>query len=418
MAYYLIDYNSFPGTYSGFSSNLYVDTDTNGTVKWQIRIMRDSGSLLPFNNFTDATNGPRANYSIGPNSASSAAWTYDFRNAGGSGNNPVSRTIFSGSFTTTASTYSYSVTTNGKTPLGFAPNFSGSGSTNYTPPQATVPSINGLLLTQANTALSNAGLSGQNNGFITTTNINLNNTVLNQSPSAGTTVSPGSTVSFNVYTYVETRTVYFNGNGGSSSASSRTGTSDNSFNVTTPTAARTDFTFNGWYSQSSGGIFVIGANQSWNIPSQYNEATLFAQWTANAPTFSDSSITTTALLAKNISTNADRTVTASPVSSYSIVYSGSGLNPTSWLTINSSGQLSGVPPQIGTYTFLIRATNAGINTDTSTITLTVLPPGDRMTGSDTSTSLSIAKRYDGTNWIDLSVMKRFDGTNWIDISHT
>jgi len=215
------------------------------------------------------------------------------------------------------------------------------------------------------------------------------------------------------YTY---RTVYFDGNGGTSASASLEGRNDSSFAVTLPSATRTNFTFNGWYTASSGGTRVGGAGNTYNITS--NGVTLYAQWSALEPTFSDSTITTTALLAKNISTNPDRQVTASPVSSYSIVYSGSGTNPTSWLTINSSGELSGVPPQIGVYTFLIRATNSGINKDTSTITLTVLPPGDKMTGPDTSTSLSVAKRYDGTNWIDLSVMKRFDGTNWVDISHS
>jgi hypothetical protein len=134
------------------------------------------------------------------------------------------------------------------------------------------------------------------------------------------------------------------------------------------------------------------------------------------PVFSDQTITTTWIKTINFSSAPDRTVTASDAVSYSLVASGSGLNPTGWLTINSSGQLSGLPTTLGTYTFRVRATNSiSQTTDTNLITLTVNPPGNRATGPGATSDLTVGKRYDGTNWIDISTFKRFDGTNWVDV---
>jgi hypothetical protein len=134
-----------------------------------------------------------------------------------------------------------------------------------------------------------------------------------------------------------------------------------------------------------------------------------------APVFSDQSITTTWIKTINFSSAPDRTVLASNTTGYAIIYSGSGINPTGWLTINSSGQLSGLPSSVGVHTFVIRASGAGGNTDSSLITLTVNPPGDRATGSTTRENLTIARRFDGSNWIVANTFKRFDGTSWQDI---
>lgn len=225
------------------------------------------------------------------------------------------------------------------------------------------------------------------------------------------------------YTIVSDPTVYsvaFNPNGGIF-------TSDSSISVKTitqayygssigvPAISRAGYTFNGWYNAPSGGSLVISSSTTNYTPS--STINVYAQWSATAPVFSDQTITNTGVLAKNISTNPDRTVTASPVSSYSVISSGTGLDPTSWLSINSSGELSGIPSQIGVYTFKVRAASNGFTTDTSELTLTIYPAGKRMTGSGTSTTLTIAKRFDGTNWVNLKVMKRFDGTTWTDISN-
>lgn len=146
--------------------------------------------------------------------------------------------------------------------------------------------------------------------------------------------------------------------------------------------------------------------------------TLYAIWTQDLPVFTDFTITATGTLNKNVNTNPDRTVFAIPVQAYSILYSGSGLNPTSWLSINSSGQLSGVPTVIGTYTFKIRANNGGTsNTDTDEISFVVKPGGKKL-DVDTGQYIQLVKaqRNTGTNtWTNLTTMKRWNGSIWENI---
>lgn len=185
-----------------------------------------------------------------------------------------------------------------------------------------------------------------------------------------------------------------------------------------PTLTRTGYTFDGWYTSASGGTRVVATT----LYSTGSNTNLFAHWTASTPVFSDQSVTTTAHLNQDINTLIDHTVTASPVTSYSIVYSGSGLDPTSWISIakesgTNNGILSGKPPQIGIYTFTVRANNSGGgDTDSGLITLTVYPSGKRSIGYS-MTSLTTAKRFTGSAWVDMKVMKRFDGTSWQDISN-
>jgi hypothetical protein len=136
------------------------------------------------------------------------------------------------------------------------------------------------------------------------------------------------------------------------------------------------------------------------------------------PVFSDQTITTPWIKTRNFNAASDRTVAASDAAGYSIVASGSGLNPTGWLTINSSGQLSGLPTTLGAYTFVVRATNSiSQSTDSGLITLVVNPPGNRATGPGATLDLAVGKRHDGSGWVDISTFKRFDGTSWIDITN-
>ena len=134
-----------------------------------------------------------------------------------------------------------------------------------------------------------------------------------------------------------------------------------------------------------------------------------------APVFSDQAITTSWIKTRNFDAAPDRTVVASDVESYSVVYSGSGLNPTSWLTINSSGQLSGLPPALGVYTFAIRATNVTCSTDSTLKTLTINPPGNRRDATNFQTDMILTKRYTGTQWVNVTTFKRYNGTAWVDI---
>jgi hypothetical protein len=89
------------------------------------------------------------------------------------------------------------------------------------------------------------------------------------------------------------------------------------------------------------------------------------------PSFSDTSVTTNWVVNKNYSLAADRTIVASNTNSYSIVNPGTGTFA-SWISVNSSGQLSGTPTVPGTYSFRVRATGPGNDTvDTATISIVV-----------------------------------------------
>lgn len=237
---------------------------------------------------------------------------------------------------------------------------------------------------------------------------------------------PASNLTLTASWSVNSFTINYNSNNGTISGSGSTSSSSANYPSTSLTISSSSFTpptgygFGGWSTSQDNTLdYSPGNSYSFDLSSSSGSTTLYAIWTPQSPVFSDTApyITTTSILAKNVNTNSDYSVSASPVSSYSIFYSGSGLDPTSWLSINSSGQLSGIPPQIGVYTFKIRATNSSFNTDTSEISMTVLPAGKKMSGSNTSTSLSLAKRFDGTNWVNLKVMKRYNGSTWIDISN-
>jgi hypothetical protein len=71
------------------------------------------------------------------------------------------------------------------------------------PATTTVPNLTGLTLTQANTAISNASLSSSPTAQSTGATALNNNLVITgtQSPSSGSTVNVGSTVSFQYYSY-------------------------------------------------------------------------------------------------------------------------------------------------------------------------------------------------------------------------
>jgi hypothetical protein len=218
------------------------------------------------------------------------------------------------------------------------------------------------------------------------------------------------------YTY----SIFYNANGGSGSTQTTTTTSTNtsvSLTVASNQFTRSGFVFSSWNANSSGTGTTYFPGNGIILTASSPSITLFAQWGSGTPVFSDTTITTDWFLGRNYDAAPDRTVAASPVTGYSVVYAGPGLNPTNWLVISSSGQLSGTPPQVGQYTFLIRAINGTVFTDTQTYTLNIAPPGKRFADSTSSVPLTTARRFDGTNWVNLSLTRRFDGTNWIDISN-
>ena len=184
-----------------------------------------------------------------------------------------------------------------------------------------------------------------------------------------------------------------------------------------PILNRPGYILDGWYDSVTGGTKILEST----IYLLEADSDLYARWIVSTPIFSDETITTVGYLNKDVSTSVDHIIVATPANSYSIIYSGTGLDPTSWLTItkeagSNDGMLAGKPAQIGVYTFVVRANADGGYTDSGLFTMTILPVGKRSLGY-AMTSLTIAKRFDGSSWIDLKVMKRFDGQAWQDIGN-
>jgi hypothetical protein len=145
-----------------------------------------------------------------------------------------------------------------------------------------------------------------------------------------------------------------------------------------------------------------------------------------APVFSDQSIVSSA--ARNIpyqdqvvASDAGYGIT-SPTTAYSIF---SGALPPG-LTLNTSTGVIGrttaptqAPTTVGTYQFVIRATNVTGSTNTGTLIIVVANNlGKRRTDSGFENITSI-RRFDGNNWQPTTIAKRFDATlGWVDISNS
>ena len=210
-----------------------------------------------------------------------------------------------------------------------------------------------------------------------------------------------------------TWTVSFDGNGGST-PSSQTVTRGSS--ITLPNSTRSGFTLLGWYTASVGGSSVGNAGASYT-PS--NNITLYAQWQELAPGFTDEIVSARVPLNIDFSNVADNRVVATNAASYSLISAG-GIFPT-WLSINSSGFLSGSTNTVGTYTFRVRATSStGVSVDSNVITITVFHPGKRYnagTASNVEFSNGAFRRDSSGAFVPLTTMKRYNGTSWVDISN-
>lgn len=189
----------------------------------------------------------------------------------------------------------------------------------------------------------------------------------------------------------------------------RTATYGNS--VTMPSISKTGYTFNGW--TYGGNTYYIGNNGA----PMYSNQTYTAQWTQNAPTFQDQNITATLYLNQNIQDTADYSVSATNATSYAIQYISGGLNPTGWLAIDNSGNLSGATNVVGTYTFRIAATGGGQTVYSNDKSIQVIYPGRKTNATLGQDQISTAKRYDGSSWQNITLMKRWNGSSWVDITN-
>ena len=128
-----------------------------------------------------------------------------------------------------------------------------------------------------------------------------------------------------------------------------------------------------------------------------------------APSFTDTTVAG-GILGKSYSDG----VSASTTTSYAIA---SGSLPTGLSLNTSSGAITGTPTVQGSFTFAITASGGGGSTGSGNLTIQVLPPGNRRNSSDFASNLAVAKRYNGTSWVNLTTMKRFNGTAWVNISN-
>ncbi len=96
---------------------------------------------------------------------------------------------------------------------------------------------------------------------------------------AGATYNPTADVTLTANWTANNYTISYNGNGGTASTTSQTKAYDSTLG-TLPTASRTGYTFNGWYTAASGGSKISTSTKV------TGNATYYAHWTANNYTIS------------------------------------------------------------------------------------------------------------------------------------
>lgn len=86
-------------------------------------------------------------------------------------------------------------------------------------------------------------------------------------------------------------------------------------------------------------------------------------------------------------------------------------------TSNWSAPFEGIPGN--TYQFELWAENIVGSSVANTSPVYTVPysGGRRATGSNTSTPLTISRRFNGSNWVDLTTKRRYTGSNWAEITN-
>lgn len=224
-------------------------------------------------------------------------------------------------------------------------------------------------------------------------------------------------------------TLYYDANGGSVSPSFKTVTYNSTIG-TLPTPTRSGFSFNGWFTSPSGGSQVTSSTTYGTA----GDSTIYARWTANSPTWSDETISSPITIDRNISGYPDRTVSAVNATSYSITHVSGPQSTTNWLSINSSGQLSGSTNIVGTYRFFITATSAGGSANSNNLSIVVNYPGKRVNTSLVTVPFEFARRYvgpfatttdangntitaDSSGYVPITRMRKWNGSSWENITN-
>ncbi len=248
---------------------------------------------------------------------------------------------------------------------------------------------------------------------------------------SGGSTSPtvNSNQSWTAIWFANQYTLYYDANGGSVSPSSKTVTYNSTIG-TLPTPTRSGFSFNGWFTSPSGGSQVT-SNTTYATA---GDSFIYARWTANSPTWSDETISSPITIDRDISTYPDRTVSATNATSYSITHVSGPQSTTSWLSINSSGQLSGSTNIVGTYRFFITATSVGGSVNSNTLSIVVDYTGKRVNTSLITVPFEFARRYvgpfvnttdangntitaDSSGYVPITRMRKWNGSSWENITN-
>jgi hypothetical protein len=159
----------------------------------------------------------------------------------------------------------------------------------------------------------------------------------------------------------------------------------------------------------------LAAGSTYNINATFSAGTLVGTATVSfnfttsappisPPVFSDATVVSSASIGIAYSDG----VAASNSPSYSVV---SGALPTG-LNLNSgTGAITGTPTTNGTFTFVIRASNAGGSVDTGTLTITVVSAARVWNG--TAFVPGLANVWNGTAFVS-GILKVWDGSNWVN----
>jgi len=95
------------------------------------------------------------------------------------------------------------------------------------------------------------------------------------------------------------------------------------------------------------------------------------------------------------------------------------------LTLNTSTGVIGrntaptqAPTTVGTYQFVIRATNVTGSTNTGSLIIIVTNNLGKRRGPEGFENVAAVRRFDGTTWVNSTLVKRFNGTAWVDVTNS
>jgi uncharacterized repeat protein (TIGR02543 family) len=285
---YLVYYSTDNSTYSLFSAI------PAGTTSTTVTGLSGTGTLyyfkvLPVTGTSNTYKGYLGNFS-NTVSANLATYTVSFNGNGGSG--ATAQTIPAGSSISLPSSSRSGFTFNGWYTAASGGSFVGSSGSSYTPSSS-------ITLYAQWTVIQYTVTWNANGGSVTPSSntVNAGSSVTAPTPTrsgytflywrdtpdgdflysvnAGASFTPPSSITMYARWQVIQYTVTYNANGGTVSPTSATVNAGSS--TTLPTPSRSGFTFNGWYTASSGGSF-LGLGGTSYTPS--SSITIFAQWTA------------------------------------------------------------------------------------------------------------------------------------------